>query len=85
MVDVPAGEFTTTTTVGLDVTQVGLYALAAQDGTVLRGAFDSFTVEHQEGALVLGDTEDEPRPLRSTACAPPGSPTCWCPHWTRSP
>src|SRR6478672_9170470 len=40
------------TTVSFDTTQVGLYALAAQDGTVLPAAFDSFTIEHQPGADV---------------------------------
>lgn len=43
---VPAGS----TTVAFDVTQVGMYALAAQDGTVLPAAFDSFTIEHAAGA-----------------------------------
>lgn len=42
-----------TTTVAFDTTQVGLYALAAQDGTTLPAAFDSFTVEHAEGADVV--------------------------------
>lgn len=41
-----------TTDVSFDTTQVGLYALAAQDGTVLPAAFDSFTVEHGAGADV---------------------------------
>ncbi|WP_082587351.1 alpha-L-arabinofuranosidase C-terminal domain-containing protein [Nocardioides sp. Soil774] len=41
-----------TTPVGFDTTQVGLYALAAQDGTVLDAAFDSFTIEHAPGADV---------------------------------
>jgi alpha-L-arabinofuranosidase/regulation of enolase protein 1 (concanavalin A-like superfamily) len=41
----PAGS----TTVSFDTTQVGLYALAAQDGTVLPAAFDSFTLEHAQG------------------------------------
>lgn len=41
-----------TTEVAFDTTQVGLYALAAQDGTVLPAAFDSFTVEHAAGADV---------------------------------
>jgi alpha-L-arabinofuranosidase/regulation of enolase protein 1 (concanavalin A-like superfamily) len=45
----PAGS----TTVSFDTTQVGLYALAAQDGTVLSAAFDSFTIEHAEGADVI--------------------------------
>ena len=38
--------------VAFDTTQVGLYALAAQDGTVLPAAFDSFTIEHAQGADV---------------------------------
>jgi alpha-L-arabinofuranosidase/regulation of enolase protein 1 (concanavalin A-like superfamily) len=42
-----------TTTVPFDTTQVGLYALAAQDGTTLPAAFDSFTIEHAEGADVV--------------------------------
>jgi alpha-L-arabinofuranosidase/regulation of enolase protein 1 (concanavalin A-like superfamily) len=41
-----------TTDVSFDTTQVGLYALAAQDGTVLPAAFDSFTIEHGAGADV---------------------------------
>ena len=41
-----------TTTVSFDTTQVGLYALAAQDGTLLPAAFDSFTIEHAPGADV---------------------------------
>ncbi len=41
-----------TTTVPFATTQVGMYALAAQDGTVLPAAFDDFTVEHAEGAAV---------------------------------
>jgi alpha-L-arabinofuranosidase/regulation of enolase protein 1 (concanavalin A-like superfamily) len=41
-----------TTQVGFATTQVGLYALAAQDGTVLPAAFDSFTIEHAAGADV---------------------------------
>jgi regulation of enolase protein 1 (concanavalin A-like superfamily) len=44
----PAGS----TTVSFDTTQVGLYTLAAQDGTVLPAAFDSFTIEHAQGADV---------------------------------
>jgi alpha-L-arabinofuranosidase/regulation of enolase protein 1 (concanavalin A-like superfamily) len=44
----PAGS----ATVSFDTTQVGLYALAAQDGTVLPAAFDSFTLEHAPGADV---------------------------------
>lgn len=40
------------TTVAFDTTQVGLYALAAQDGTVLPAAFDNFTLEHTPGADV---------------------------------
>lgn len=39
-----------TTDVAFDTTQVGVYALAAQDGTVLPAAFDSFTIEHEPGA-----------------------------------
>ena len=38
------------TTVTFDTTQVGLYALAAQDGTPLPAAFDSFTLTHDAGA-----------------------------------
>ncbi|MEI5676385.1 MULTISPECIES: alpha-L-arabinofuranosidase C-terminal domain-containing protein [unclassified Nocardioides] len=45
----PAGS----TTVGFDTTQVGLYALAAQDGTVLPAAFDSFTIEHAAPSAVV--------------------------------
>ncbi|PVG82253.1 hypothetical protein DDE18_12200 [Nocardioides gansuensis] len=41
-----------TTDVSFDTTQVGLYALAAQDGTVLPAAFDNFTLEHTPGADV---------------------------------
>ena len=41
-----------TTPVSFDTTQVGLYALAAQDGTVLPAAFDNFTLEHTPGANV---------------------------------
>lgn len=41
------------TEVAFDTTQVGLYALAAQDGTVLPAAFDSFTIEHGAGADVV--------------------------------
>jgi len=41
------------TTVGFDVTQVGMYSLAAQDGTVLPAAFDSFAIEHAAGADVV--------------------------------
>ena len=41
-----------TTDVSFDTTQVGVYALAAQDGTVLPAAFDSFTIEHAPGADV---------------------------------
>ncbi len=48
---VPAGS----TTVSFDVTQVGVYALAAQDGTTLPAAFDSVTIEHAEGADVTPD------------------------------
>ncbi|MFC0629318.1 alpha-L-arabinofuranosidase C-terminal domain-containing protein [Kribbella deserti] len=46
---IPAGS----TAVSFDTVQVGLYALAAQDGTVLPAAFDSFTIEHDEGADVV--------------------------------
>jgi len=60
---VPAGS----TAVGWDVTQVGMYSLAAQDGTVLPAAFDSFTIEHEPGAdvvpsgsFVLQSTGDAP-------------------------
>jgi alpha-L-arabinofuranosidase/regulation of enolase protein 1 (concanavalin A-like superfamily) len=42
-----------TTSVSFDTTQVGLYALAAQDGTVLPAAFDRFTLEHTPGADVV--------------------------------
>lgn len=42
-----------TTTVAFDMTQVGLYALAAQDGTTLPAAFDNVTIEHAEGADVV--------------------------------
>jgi alpha-L-arabinofuranosidase/regulation of enolase protein 1 (concanavalin A-like superfamily) len=41
------------TTVSFATTQVGLYALAAQDGTVLPAAFDSFTIEHAAGADIV--------------------------------
>ncbi|PKH40714.1 Alpha-L-arabinofuranosidase [Nocardioides alpinus] len=41
-----------TTNVSFDTTQVGVYALAAQDGTVLPAAFDSFTIEHEPGSDV---------------------------------
>ncbi|MFC7359116.1 alpha-L-arabinofuranosidase C-terminal domain-containing protein [Nocardioides astragali] len=44
-----------TTEVAFDTTQVGLYSLAAQDGTVLPAAFDSFTIEHAAGADVTPD------------------------------
>ena len=54
-----------------DTTQVGLYALAAQDGTVLPAAFDSFTIEHApgadvipEGPFVLQADGDAPLPRR---------------------
>ncbi len=40
------------TPVSFDTTQVGVYALAAQDGTILPAAFDSFTIEHEPGADV---------------------------------
>lgn len=39
-----------TTTVPFDTTQVGLYALAAQDGTTTEAAFASFEVTHDQGA-----------------------------------
>lgn len=42
-----------TTTVAFDTTQVGLYALAAQDGTPTEAAFDSFEITHAQGADVL--------------------------------
>ena len=45
----PAGS----TIVGFETTQVGLYALAAQDGTVLPASFESFSIEHAEGADVV--------------------------------
>ncbi|MDQ4051593.1 MAG: DUF1349 domain-containing protein [Actinomycetota bacterium] len=45
----PAGS----ATVSFETTQVGLYALAAQDGSALPAAFDSFTIEHAEGADVV--------------------------------
>ncbi|WP_193605190.1 alpha-L-arabinofuranosidase C-terminal domain-containing protein [Nocardioides dongkuii] len=41
------------TEVAFDTTQVGLYALAAQDGSTLPAAFDSFTIEHEAGADVV--------------------------------
>lgn len=41
-----------TTTVSFDTTQVGLYALAAQDGTTTEAAFDSFEITHARGADV---------------------------------
>lgn len=41
-----------TTPVAFDTTQVGLYALAAQDGTALPAAFEAFTIEHAAGADV---------------------------------
>ena len=63
----PAGS----TTVSFDTTQVGLYALAAQDGTVLPAAFDSFTIEHEPGVdrvpatpFVLQATGDAPYLVR---------------------
>lgn len=56
-----------TTDVSFDTTQVGLYALAAQDGTVLPAAFDSFTIEHgassdvtPSGPFVLQADGEEP-------------------------
>lgn len=39
-----------TTTVPFATTQVGLYALAAQDGTPAEAAFDSFEITHAQGA-----------------------------------
>lgn len=42
-----------TTTVTFDMTQVGLYALGAQDGTPIPAAFDSFTIEHADGDDVV--------------------------------
>ncbi|MFC5729466.1 MULTISPECIES: alpha-L-arabinofuranosidase C-terminal domain-containing protein [Nocardioides] len=42
-----------TTTVPFDTTQVGLYALAAQDGTPTAAAFDSFEITHAQGADVV--------------------------------
>ena len=39
-----------TTTVPFDTTQVGLYSLAAQDGTTTPAAFESFEVTHAQGA-----------------------------------
>ncbi|PUA80172.1 alpha-L-arabinofuranosidase C-terminal domain-containing protein [Nocardioides currus] len=56
-----------TTTVSFDTTQVGLYALAAQDGTALPAAFDSFTIEHEPGADV---TPSGPFVLRADGDAP---------------
>ncbi len=49
------GEWVTaaTTTVPFDTTQVGLYALAAQDGTTTEAVFDSFEITHAQGADVL--------------------------------
>lgn len=44
-----------TTTVAFDTTQVGLYALAAQDGTTTAAAFDSFEITHARGADVVPD------------------------------
>lgn len=56
-----------TTSVSFDTTQVGLYSLAAQDGTALPTAFDSFTIEHApgadvapQGAFVLQSTGEAP-------------------------
>jgi alpha-L-arabinofuranosidase/regulation of enolase protein 1 (concanavalin A-like superfamily) len=59
----PAGS----TTVSFDTTQIGLYALAAQDGTVLPAAFDSFTIEYAEGADV---TPSGPFVLQASGAAP---------------
>ena len=59
----PAGS----TTVSFDTTQVGLYALAAQDGTVLPAAFDSFTIEHEPGVDRVPAT---PFVLQATGDAP---------------
>lgn len=56
-----------TTAVSFDTTQVGLYALAAQDGTVLPAAFDSFTLEHTPGADVA---PQGPFVLQATGEAP---------------
>lgn len=60
---IPAGS----ATVSFETTQVGLYALAAQDGTVLPAAFDSFTIEHDEGADVVPDSTFV---LQATGAAP---------------
>lgn len=75
-----------TAQVSFDTTQVGVYALAAQDGTVLPAAFDSFTIEHEAGAdvtpsgpFVLQADGDAPfvvaeeGALRLTADQPPAS------------
>lgn len=50
--DETTGDWVTaaTTTVPFATTQVGLYALAAQDGTTTEAAFDSFEVTHDQGA-----------------------------------
>ncbi len=56
-----------TTQVGFETTQVGLYALAAQDGTVLPAAFESFTIAHPAGADV---TPSGPFVLQATGEAP---------------
>jgi alpha-L-arabinofuranosidase/regulation of enolase protein 1 (concanavalin A-like superfamily) len=56
-----------TTSVSFDTTQVGLYALAAQDGTVLPAAFDNFTLEHAPGADVA---PQGPFVLQATGAAP---------------
>lgn len=50
--DEGTGEWVTaaTTTVPFDTTQVGLYALAAQDGTTTEAAFESFEITHDQGA-----------------------------------
>lgn len=42
-----------TTPVSFATTQVGLYALAAQDGTTLPAAFESFEITHAAGADVV--------------------------------
>lgn len=39
-----------TATVGFDTTQVGLFALGAQDGTSIAAAFDSFEITYAQGA-----------------------------------
>ncbi|KRA38823.1 MULTISPECIES: alpha-L-arabinofuranosidase C-terminal domain-containing protein [unclassified Nocardioides] len=42
-----------TTTVAFDTTQVGLYALAAQDGTPTAAVFDDVEITHAQGADVV--------------------------------